>query len=66
MAIAVLTATSRCVRSMENDFVVLAIKLAVRDSELVLLASVLAGLTDEVTTLACERTYKQVANDVGQ
>ena len=51
---------------MENVFAVLAIELAVLDSDLVLLASVLAGLTDELTTLACERTYKQVANDVGQ
>ena len=51
---------------MENDLAGLASKLAVPVSELVLLASDLAGLTGELTTLASERTYKQVANDVGQ
>ena len=51
---------------MENVFAVLAIDVAVLDSELVLRVAVLAGLTDELTTLACERTYKHVANDVAQ
>ena len=51
---------------MVNDLAVLASELAVPVSEPVVLARDLAGLTGELTTLASERTYKQVANDVGQ
>ena len=49
-----------------NDLPVLASELTVPVSEPIVLASDLAGLTGELTTLASERTYKQVANDVGQ
>ena len=59
-AIAVLTVTGRYVRSMENGSVLMVITLAVLDSELVLLASVLSKLREGVTTLECEWTYKQV------
>ena len=51
---------------MVNDLPVLATELAMLVSEAIVLASDLAGPTGELTTLAGERTYKQVANDVGQ
>ena len=51
---------------MVNDLAVLASELAVPVSEPIVLASDRAGPIGELTTLASERTYKQVANDVGQ
>ena len=59
-AIAVLTVTGRYVRSMGNGSVLMEIILAVLDSDLILLASVLSKLREKETTLECEWTYKQV------
>ena len=50
---------------MVNDLPVLASPLALLVRDPIVLVSDLAGPTGELTTLAGERTYKLVANDVG-